>query len=53
MTEIERLEKELAEARARIATLELTIGNLTYLLRKELREAGKLPNDPGTEETLN
>ncbi len=43
MTEIESLKKELAEAKAKIQDLEMRLGNVTFLLRKEMRATGKLP----------
>ncbi len=47
MTETERLKKELAEARAEIENLKLQLSNVTFMLKKEMKEAGKLPKEPG------
>ena len=41
--EIDALKKELAEAKARIEDLELSVSNLTLLLKKEMSDSGKLP----------
>jgi hypothetical protein len=47
MTDIERLKKELAEARAEIDNLRLRLNNVTLLLRKEMIAAGKLTGPSG------
>jgi hypothetical protein len=43
MTEIERLKKELAEAKAENDRLRLQLDNVTLLYRQELLVASKLP----------
>ncbi len=42
MTELERLKKELAEARAEIENLNLRLSNVTFLLKKEMIASGKI-----------
>jgi hypothetical protein len=42
MTEIEFLKKQLAEAKAAIASLTLQLNNVTLLYRNELLAGGKL-----------
>jgi hypothetical protein len=43
MTETEHLRKDLAEAKAEIATLRLQLDNVTMLYKHMMIEAGKLP----------
>jgi regulator of replication initiation timing len=43
MTEIERLKKELADAKAENDRLRLRLDNVTLLYRQELLAASKLP----------
>ena len=43
-TEVETLKKKLAEAQIEIAALRLQVTNLTFMLKREMRASGSLPN---------
>ena len=46
MTEVERLNRKLAEAKAENDQLRRQLDNATLLLKKEMLDSGKLPKRP-------
>jgi len=46
MPDVDALQEELRVAQAEIEDLKLRLSNVTLMLKKEMRESGKLPKGP-------